>query len=279
MPSYREISMLNGHPKAHLKKVPAVIRSVAAEAVGGVILAVFVTVVLVALHAQVGGEHGIVNFLGSAELPIVASVLTLDSLREAIGSIYDGEHRQNVFVTSIIVFVVALLLASKGVDMEVAHHQLLEAALETARAGNVSIAAPFEQTLALPLWVVWSNVAVWVSAIALSIWNRALALSEKRHFISRENVETFTRLLDAGRSGDKVARALLDDEQEAREACAQLVETYDKRNEHHNDALASGSVSERSLALARARHAQTLDALQLYMRRSAGSETEHGHRS
>jgi hypothetical protein len=268
--------MLNPHPKAHLKKVPTVARSVTAEAVGGVILAVFVTVVLVALHAQVGGEHGIVNFLGSAELPIVASVLTLDSLREAIGSIYDGEHRQNVFVAGIIVFVVALLLASKGVDMEVAHHQLLEAALETARAGNVSVSAPLEQTLALPLWVVWSNVAVWVSAIALSIWNRTLALSEKRHFISRENVETFTRLLDAGRSGDKVARALLEDEQETRDAYTQLADAYGKRNEPGHDGLASETVSESTVAAARARHAHALDALQLYMR-SASNEAESRH--
>ena len=300
MPSYRKISMLNAHPKAHLKKSPTVARSVTAEAVGGVILAVFVTVVLVALHAQVGGEHGIVNFLGSAELPIVASVLTLDSLREAIGSIYDGEHRQNVFVAGIIVFVVALLLASKGVDMEVAHHQLLEAALETARAGNVSVVSgPVEQTMALPLWVVWSNVGVWVSAIALSIWNRSLALTEKRHFISRENVEAFMHLLDAVRSGDKVARALLEEEQTARDAYAQLAEAHDAHEAHGDQADQAAGIQpdapgnvppagvrtpravpgEKALSEARTRHAHALDALQLYMRRAADNEAGAGRHS
>lgn len=234
-------------------------KAVFADAVGGVILTVFVTAVLVMLHAQVGGNHGIVNFLGSAELPIVASVLMLDSLREAIGSIYEGEHRQNIFVAGIVIFVVALLLASKGVDIEVARHHALEDAVLNAGVIAKMTAAEHqawlrgaEQTLPLPVWVVPANLLVWVAAIAISIWNRALAINEKARSISRENVAAFVRLLDESRRGDAVVTALLEDERQAR-------------------AEVDTPLAGRDGRAAMLRHARALDALQLCLRGSMAS--------
>ncbi|MBW9106808.1 hypothetical protein [Paraburkholderia phenoliruptrix] len=248
-------------------------KAVLADAVGGVVLTVFVTAVLTGLHAQVGGNHGIVNFLGSAELPIVASVLMLDSLREAIGSIYEGEHRQNIFVAGIVLFVVALLLASKGVDIEVARHRALEDAVLGATAVTQMPAAQqyawlhsAEQALPLPVWVVPANVLVWVAAIAVSIWNRALAIGEKERSISRENVEAFVRLLDESRRGDAVVTALLEDERRAR---AEL-----ERDDGAPGAEERESVRRRRDA--QRRHQRALDALQLCLRRDLSQrETEH----
>lgn len=237
-------------------------KAVIADAAGGVVLTVFVTAVLVMLHAQVGGNHGIVNFLGSAELPIVASVLMLDSLREAIGSIYEGEHRQNIFVAGIVVFVVALLLASKGVDIEVArHHALEEAVLNASAAAQATLAQQqgwlrnAELSLPLPAWVVPANVFVWVAAIAVSIWNRTLAIGEKARFISVENVEAFVRMIDDSQGGDAVMSALLNDERAARAELARE--------------LASAERDPRRRRAARARHGRALEALQMCLRRSA----------
>jgi hypothetical protein len=240
-------------------------KAVFADAVGGVVLTVFVTAVLTMLHAQVGGNHGIVNFLGSAELPIVASVLMLDSLREAIGSIYEGEHRQNIFVAGIVLFVVALLLASKGVDIEVARHHALESAVSSASSVQGAAGAPSwlhgaEQALPLPSWVVPANVFVWVAAIVVSIWNRALAIGEKAQSISIENVHAFVRLLDESRRGDAVIAALLDDERRA-------------RGEQDSDAVRR---DPKRLRAARLRHARTVEALQMCLRRGM-ADAANGH--
>jgi hypothetical protein len=231
-------------------------KAVFADAVGGVVLTVFVTAVLTMLHAQVGGNHGIVNFLGSAELPIVASVLMLDSLREAIGSIYEGEHRQNIFVAGIVLFVVALLLASKGVDIEVARHHALESAVSSAIGAPDANGAHnwlhgAEQALPLPAWIVPANVLVWVAAIGVSIWNRALAIGEKAHSISAQNVHAFVRLLDASRRGDAVIASLLEDERRA-------------RVEQESDALRR---DPKRLRAVRLRHARAIEALQMCLRR------------
>ena len=238
-------------------------KAVLADAIGGVVLTVFVTVVLTMLHAQVGGNHGIVNFLGSAELPIVASVLMLDSLREAIGSIYEGEYRQNIFVAGIVLFVVALLLASKGVDIEVArHHALEDAVLGATAMAQLPVAQQLawvhnaEQALPLPIWVVPANVIVWAAAIIVSVWNRALAIGEKERSISRENVEAFVRLIDESRRGDAVITALLDDEKRA-------------RAELERDS-ADGTSADRQMKpgrqAAKLRHTRALEALQLCLR-------------
>lgn len=238
-------------------------KAVLADAIGGVVLTVFVTAVLTMLHAQVGGNHGIVNFLGSAELPIVASVLMLDSLREAIGSIYEGEHRQNIFVAGIILFVVALLLASKGVDIEVARHHALESAVSSANGAPATAGAPnwlhgAEQALPLPAWVVPANVLVWVAAIVVSIWNRALAIGEKAHSISIENVHAFVRLLDESRRGDAVVASLLEDERRA-------------RAEQQSEAAGRDPKRQRA---ARLRHARAVEALQLCLRRDMADAHE-----
>lgn len=229
-------------------------KAVFADAVGGVVLTVFVTAVLTMLHAQVGGDHGIVNFLGSAELPIVASVLMLDSLREAIGSIYEGEHRQNIFVAGIVLFVVALLLASKGVDIEVARHHALESAVASNRGPGGSSTQNWlqgaEQALPLPSWVVPANVLVWLAAIVVSIWNRTLAIGEKAQSISVENVHAFLHLLDESRRGDPLIASLLDDERRAR------AELNGDENEPGN------------LLAARRRHARAVQALQMCLRRA-----------
>ncbi|CAH2897384.1 MAG: hypothetical protein PCALPYG88_3238 [uncultured Paraburkholderia sp.] len=232
-------------------------KAVFADAVGGVVLTVFVTAVLTMLHAQVGGNHGIVNFLGSAELPIVASVLMLDSLREAIGSIYEGEHRQNIFVAGIVLFVVALLLASKGVDIEVARHHALESAVSSANGTPGATGAQnwlpgAEQALPLPAWMVPANVLVWVAAIVVSIWNRTLAIGEKARSISIENVHAFVRLLDESRRGDALIASLLDDERRA-------------RAEQESEAAQS---DPKRLRAARQRHARAVEALQLCLRRA-----------
>ncbi|CAN7467929.1 hypothetical protein LJR034_003027 [Caballeronia sp. LjRoot34] len=240
-------------------------KAVLADAVGGVVLTVFVTAVLTMLHAQVGGNHGIVNFLGSAELPIVASVLMLDSLREAIGSIYEGEHRQNIFVAGIVLFVVALLLASKGVDIEVARHHALEDAVLNASAQTAMSALEHqawlrgaEKTLPLPAWLVPANVVVWIAAIAVSIWNRVLAIDEKARSISRENVQAFVRLLDESHCGDTVITALLADERQA-------------RAELENELAEGGHPNLKARRASKERHARALDALQLCLRRSMAS--------
>lgn len=237
-------------------------RAVIADAVGGVVLTVFVTAVLVMLHAQVGGNHGIVNFLGSAELPIVASVLMLDSLREAIGSIYQGEHRQNIFVAGIVLFVVALLLASKGVDIEVARHEALEAAVSSASLMTMQPPGQphawlhnAEQALPLPMWMVPANLFVWLAAIAVSIWNRTLAIGEKARHISTENVEAFVRLFDESHHGDTVLAALLQDERATR---AQL---------ERADALHGARDPQRRVAAER--HARAIEAIQMCLRRGA----------
>ncbi|CAD6551622.1 hypothetical protein LMG28727_05261 [Paraburkholderia kirstenboschensis] len=232
-------------------------KAVFADAVGGVVLTVFVTAVLTMLHAQVGGNHGIVNFLGSAELPIVASVLMLDSLREAIGSIYEGEHRQNIFVAGIVLFVVALLLASKGVDIEVARHHALESAVSSANgmqgaAGSQGWLKGAEQALPLPAWVVPANVFVWVAAIVVSIWNRTLAIGEKARSISIENVHAFVHLLDESRRGDALITQLLVDERRA-------------RAEQHGEAARN---DPKHLRAARQRHARAVEALQMCLRRA-----------
>jgi hypothetical protein len=232
-------------------------KAVFADAVGGVILTVFVTAILVMLHAQVGGDHGIVNFLGSAELPIVASVLMLDSLREAIGSIYEGEHRQNIFVAGIVLFVIALLLASKGVDIEVARHHALEHAVLSASA-LPSSAAPIQQSwlfdaeraLPLPGWLVPANVLVWIAAILVSIWNRVIAISEKARFISAENVQAFVCLLDESRRDNALITSLIEEERSAR---ADLKPEADGRDPHQ-------------LRAARRRHAHAIEALQMCLR-------------
>jgi hypothetical protein len=238
-------------------------KAVFADAVGGVVLTVFVTAVLTMLHAQVGGNHGIVNFLGSAELPIVASVLMLDSLREAIGSIYEGEHRQNIFVAGIVLFVVALLLASKGVDIEVARHHALESAVQSASslagaAGSANWLHGAQEALPLPAWVVPANVLVWVAAIAVSIWNRALAIGEKARSISIENVHAFVHLLDESRRGDRVVASLLEDEARA-------------RAELDNEATAR---DPKRLRAARRRHARAIEALQMCLRRAMTDASE-----
>jgi hypothetical protein len=239
-------------------------KAVLADAVGGVVLTVFVTAVLVMLHAQVGGNHGIVNFLGSAELPIVASVLMLDSLREAIGSIYEGEHRQNIFVAGIVLFVVAILLAAKGVDLEVARHHLLEDAYlgasdltQLSSAQHQNWLHEATHALPLPAWVVPANVFVWTAAIAVSIWNRALAIREKSRFLSLENVESFVRLIDQRSQGDSLVTALLADERRTRVALEIL--------------KANGVKGQRDHALLREtqeRHHRAIEALQLCLRRS-----------
>ncbi|MCM2495490.1 hypothetical protein EFP18_08900 [Burkholderia glumae] len=237
-------------------------KAVFADAVGGVVLTVFVTAVLTMLHAQVGGNHGIVNFLGSAELPIVASVLMLDSLREAIGSIYEGEHRQNIFVAGIILFVVALLLASKGVDIEVARHHALESAVSSASSLQGATVSPnwlhgAEAALPLPAWLVPANVLVWVAAIVVSVWNRALAIGEKARSISTENVHAFIRLLDESRSGDAVVASLLEDERCIR---AQLES-------------AAAANDPKYLRAARLRHVRAIEALKMCLRRTMLDDT------
>ncbi|WP_347557388.1 hypothetical protein [Robbsia sp. KACC 23696] len=238
-------------------------KAVLADAVGGVVLTVFVTAVLVMLHAQVGGNHGIVNFLGSAELPIVASVLMLDSLREAIGSIYEGEHRQNIFVAGIVLFVVAILLAAKGVDLEVARHHLLEDAYlgasdlaQLSTTAHQSWLREATHTLPLPGWIVPANVFVWTAAIAVSIWNRALAIREKSRFLSLENVASFVRLIDQRSQGDSLVTALLADERRARIELERL--------------KARGGAAQREQPLLRdmqERHHRAIEALQLCLRR------------
>jgi hypothetical protein len=240
-------------------------KSIIADAMGGVVLTVFVTAVLVLLHAQGGGDHGIVNFLGSAELPVVASVLTLDSLREAIGSIYDGEHRQNIFVFGIIVFVVALLLAAKGVDIEVARHHALEQAVLSLHPPAIPL-IPTQQwlhdaelSLPLPPWLVPANMLVWLAAIAVSIWNRILAIGEKRHYISMENVDAFVRLLNAEQRGDPLVRALLQDERATR---AVLQAALDNKEDGHAD--------PQLVVAAKRRHAEALQALQMCLKRDVG---------